>query len=160
MKTFFLALALVAFSMNSLAQEAFSTLEERMTGKEFKETGLTKLSDEELTALNNWLRKHSVATLESASGPDTDTRGFEIQAMQEMDDSTITSRIVGSFNGWKGDDTIFQLENGMIWKQNETSTFSIPAVENPVVTIKSGMFNSWRLSVEGYNRTVKVKRIQ
>jgi hypothetical protein len=36
----------------------------------------------------------------------------------------------------------------------------MPATENPVVVIESGLFNSWRLKVEGYNKTVRVERIQ
>ena len=59
----------LVLSLQSAAQAAdgFSTLEERMSGKEFKETGLGKLTDAELAALNDWLRGHSVATLENAT---------------------------------------------------------------------------------------------
>ena len=57
-----------------------------MTGKEFSETGLSKLTPEELAALNQWLRSHSVATLEDAryapgaamtAAAAGDLRGFE-----------------------------------------------------------------------------------
>ncbi|MCW8925620.1 MAG: hypothetical protein OQJ84_05130, partial [Xanthomonadales bacterium] len=58
-----------AVSFSIQAADSFSTLEERMTGKEFKETGLGKLTNEELSALNDWIRRHSVATLENASAP-------------------------------------------------------------------------------------------
>ena len=65
-----------------------------MSGKEFKETGLSKLTDEELANLNDWVRRHSVATLENAAarpagavaaagassaGETSDLRGFENQ---------------------------------------------------------------------------------
>lgn len=158
---------LLLCSLSVLAQDRFSSVEERMTGKEFKETGLHKLSDEELNALNDWLRGHSVATLDNAvvrrdqaaspaGDPVADTRGFE---GGKVDTNTIVSRLVGEFDGWDGE-TIFTLENGMIWKQNETDIFSIRTLVNPVVTIKSGMWSSWRLSVEEYNKSVKVQRIQ
>ena len=33
-------------------------------------------------------------------------------------------------------------------------------VENPKLGIEPGAFNSWRLRIEGYNRTTPVKRIR
>jgi hypothetical protein len=33
-------------------------------------------------------------------------------------------------------------------------------VENPVVYLKPGFGGSWRLSVEGHNRSVRVERIE
>ncbi len=142
-----------------MAQEAFSSVEERMTGQEFMEAGLDKLTDAELAALNQWLRAHSVATLENATRPQSDYRGFENQALGEMDDSTIVSRLMGTFTGWDGD-TVFRLENGMVWVQDEKETFRVEPTENPRVTIEQGMFRSWRLQVEGYNTSVRVARIQ
>lgn len=171
MKKSLLWLSLVLATGPLFAQERFSTVEERMTGKEFTEAGLDKLSDEELAALNRWLRDHSVATLENAAAREgagtartaattapagTDVRGFEGAA---TDKNTIVSRLVGEFDGWDGE-TIFELENGMVWKQDETDRFFTRNMANPVVTIKAGLFDSWRLSVEGYNKSVKVERIQ
>lgn len=157
----FLALALLLSTASVAAQQAFSSLEEQMTGKEFEAAGLEKLSAQELEALNRWIRSRSLATLDSARGPATggDTRGFENQAIQNMDRSTITSRLVGSFTGWDGE-TVFELENGMIWEQADNDKFYIRAVENPVVTIEPGAFRTWRLSVEGYSSECRVERIQ
>lgn len=165
-------LFLIVFLVSTplLAQDKFTSVEERMTGKEFMDAGLDKLTDEELAALNRWLRDHSVATLDAAparsraAAPGTaaaaavggDERGFEGAA---TDRSTIVSRLVGEFDGWDGE-TVFELENGMVWKQDETDKFFTRNMVNPEVTIKSGLFNSWRLSVEGYNKSVKVERIQ
>lgn len=160
MKHFLPALMLCVFCQSLSAQEAFSTIEERMTGKEFSETGLHKLTPEELTALNDWLRAHSVATLENAVRPTQALQGQDSRGLQDMDDEAVISRIVGSFDGWEGKGTLFKLENGMIWKQAESGTFHVPATENPVVTIEPGFFNSWRLQVEGYNKSVRVERIQ
>ena len=177
------------FSMHitAHAEQAFSTLEERMSGKEFKETGLVKLTDEELAALNEWVRSHSVATLETAvarpaaagaatgattagitsnsqeANPQgTDPRGFENRPVVDDDGygDTIHSNIVGSFTGWTGNDTIFTLTNGMVWKQVEGDTFNVRATENAEITIKKSMMGAWRLSMVGYNNTVRVKRIK
>lgn len=144
---------------SALAQNQFSTLEEKMTGSEFMAAGLDKLTPEELAALNLWLRSHSVGTLEVARVPQGDTRGFEDAAMSAMDDRDIIARVVGPFQGWDGN-TVFTLDNGQIWKQAEKRTFYVPTTEDAVVRIEKGAFGTWKLSVEGYNRQVKVERIQ
>lgn len=134
-----------------------------MTGREFTETGLHKLTEEELAALNEWLRDHSVATMDNAvarpGSSGGDTRGFEVEAAKEMDRSEISARIEGPFTGWDGN-TVFKLDNGMIWKQAEGDTFYLKEIDSPLVTIKPGAFGTWRLSVEGYGSKVRVKRLQ
>ena len=143
----------------AIAQQGFSTIEERMTGREFTEAGLDKLSDEELATLNQWLRSHSVATLDNVNQEYSDTRGFETQAMAALDDGDVVSPIKGEFRGWTGD-TVFELENGMIWQQAEGGTFNIPPTNGAVAVIDKGVFNAWRLKIDGYNQTVRVKRHQ
>jgi len=159
MKHILLFILLLSLSSLASAQKGFSTIEERMTGKEFTEAGLDKLSASELAALNEWLRSHSVATMENAQQPTGDMRGFEVQAMKNMDDSSIVSRIEGPFSGWDGD-TVFKLENGMVWKQKESGKFYVSEVQNPSVTIDRGLMRAWYLKVEGYNKEVRVERIQ
>ena len=155
----------LAGSSSAFGQQAFSSLEEQMTGADFKATGLEKLSPDELAALDNWLRAHSLATLDApAAGAATatgsgDARGFETQKIADMDKTTITSRLVGKFSGWDGQ-TTFKLENGMIWQQSDKDKFYIKEIENPVVTIEPGAFGTWKLSVEGYSSKCKVERIQ
>ena len=167
---------ILVFSIHFTAQAAdeFSTLEERMTGKEFKETGLGKLNDAELAALNEWLRRHSVATLENAAaspgasgavaGADgsagKDMRGFENQPKVAKGDRVIYSSIVGTFDGWKAKGTLFKLANGMIWQQSESDVFYTEPVENPEVEIRKGIMGNWRMKMVEHNSTVSVKRIQ
>lgn len=167
-----LALALLLASSTLAAQQGFSTIEERMTGKEFVAAGLDNLSPEQLASLNEWLRSHSVATLDNANatsqafaGPgsggqgSTDQRGFENQSSKDISDKDIVSVIKGEFSGWSGD-TVFELENGMVWEQVETGTFNMPARTGAVAIIDKGLLSSWRLSIEGYNKTIRVKRIE
>ena len=174
MKKILIAIGLTLASFSCFAQEGFSSVEERMTGKEFMETGLSKLSEQELAALNQWLRAHSVATLGEAvvtgspnipgtasagsisSAPVTDRRGLE---GKDVDRTHIESQLVGEFTGWDGE-TVFKLANGMVWKQDETDKYFTKTLVNPMVTIKPGLWSAWRLSVEGYNKSVQVKRIQ
>lgn len=146
------------------SQAEFSSLEERMTGREFTEAGLHKLSSEELAALNRWIRERSLAEYEGApqgsgaSGGLPDRPG-ELPDIERMAHEPFQSRIVGEFSGWSGD-TTFELENGMVWRQAENDRFRLQPVESPMATITPGMFGSWRLSIEGHNRAVRVERIK
>jgi len=170
-KLLFFVLALSLHSM-ALAAEGFSTLEERMTGKEFQDAGLGKLTDAELESLNGWLRRHSVATLENATARSSgsnpvsgsagtkDMRGFPDQPKGSKEEDTIYSSIVGTFDGWNAKGTLFKLANGMIWQQVENDSFSMPAVKDPDVIVERGFMNRWHLSVVGHKSKVKVKRIQ
>ncbi len=158
------ALACLVASFSLLAAEGFSSLEEQMTGKEFLAAGLDKLSEEELAALNAWIRGHSLGTLDApaaavAAGGSTDRRGLAREEEEEEDDGPIRSGIVGDFDGWDGQ-TVFKLENGMIWVQADRDKFYVPNLENPVAVIESGIFGTWYLSIEGYGSKCKVKRIQ
>ena len=146
----------------------FSSLEERMTGREFRDAGLHKLSDSELSALNRWIQERSLAEGQSltsprrasagGTGPDTttDRRGLPDA---NNDDSPIEARIVGSFNGWNGS-TVFELDNGMVWEQIDGKAFGMAEMENPQVTIEPGFWGSWRLRVDGYNARAQVRRIR
>lgn len=148
------------------AQQGFASLEEQMTGEEFRAAGLEKLTPEELAALNEWIRAHSLATLDSpkyaASGSVANTGGSEDSAppaIEEMERKPIVTRINGSFSGWDGQ-TVFRLENGMIWAQADKDKFYTQEIRNPTVTIKPALFGAWKLSVEGYDEECRVERIQ
>jgi hypothetical protein len=169
MNRFLIAILASILCTSVFGADGFSSLEEQMTGKEYTAAGLNKLTPEELAALNNWIRIHSVATLDkpkagsstvaAAAGTENgDTRGFDKKSDDE-DRTPITSRIIGSFSGWDGH-AIFKLENGMIWEQDDKDKFYIREIQNPEVTIKPGMFGSWHLSVEGYSSKCRVERLQ
>jgi hypothetical protein len=162
-------------SFSVLAAEGFSSLEEQMSGKEFQAAGLDKLSQQELDALNDWLRRHSVATLDTpksapaastsaaaatpvATAETQDRRGFKNE--DKDNDEPIVSRLVGNSSGWDGQ-TVFKLENGMIWAQADKDKLYVGKdIPSPEVTIKKRMFGNWYLSMEGYDSKCKVVRIQ
>ena len=158
MKKLVLVWLLLVVACPVSAQQAFSSLEEQMTGKEFEAAGLEKLTAAELASLNTWIRSRSLATLDpgrsanpSAGKSDTD--------IKDMDREEFSSRLVGTFNGWDGQ-TVFKLENGQIWAQADKDKYYVKGEENPMVTIKPAMFKGWKLSVEGHDESCKVKRIQ
>lgn len=136
---------------------SFSTLEERMSAKQFRDAGLEKLTDEELAALNAWLQGQSTTAAPAMmAAPTPESRvGFR----ESNTGSTVVSYLVGTFTGWDGK-TKFELENGQIWQQVEQGRVSGVSIERPQVTIESGMFGSWKIKIEGLNATTRVKRIQ
>ncbi|RFF26954.1 MULTISPECIES: hypothetical protein [unclassified Wenzhouxiangella] len=165
-----IALIALAFCAASPAQDTFSTLEERMTGEEYMETGLHKLNEEELAALNEWIRERSLTEEEArelnqrraAGGDDASAAATDRRGLPDSDDDDerpIKSRIVGTYEGWDGD-TVFELENGMVWEQAESGTYHVAPKESPAVEIRPGMFGSWQMIVEGQNRRLKVERIK
>lgn len=167
-KLLFFILAL-SIHLTASAASGFSTIEERMSGSEFKAAGLDKLSSTELAALNEWLRSHSVATLENvnapsgsgqASGPKGDMRGFKDAPKDDERGNVINATIEGTFDGWVAKGTLFKLTNGMIWQQDEKDSFSIAPVKNAQVTISRSFMGSWHLTVAGHSKKVKVIRIQ
>ena len=156
----------LSVTLSAFAAEGFSSLEEQMTGKEFSGAGLDKLSQQELDVLNDWLRRHSVATLATRTSSVQATNSGEDQSEvksedkdKEEDRTTITSKLVGTFDGWDGQ-SVFELENGQIWAQVSKAKWNIKEVENPVAIIEPGMFGTWRLHIEGFDKDCRVKRIQ
>ncbi len=161
-----IVIAILSLSSVALADPDFSTVEERMTGQEFRNTGLYKLTDEELAELNRWIRQRSLADGQTMSdtGSSAVVSGGEAIDRRGLQDSTgsdqpIRSRIIGTFTGWEGD-TVFELENGMVWEQIDNKSFASREMENPEVEIHPGFFGSWRIQVEGYNTRAQVRRIR
>ena len=96
----------------------------------------------------------------SESGNETQS-GFGDETISNADSDPepgqITSRIIGEFGGWNGE-TVFELENGQVWQQSSNGLL-IVKLTNPKVTIKKARF-SYKLSVEGYNASVNVRKIR
>ena len=100
-----------------------------------------------------------------APGSATDTNGsafgaeqLEVNRKKVAAQAEIRSRLLGEFAGWKGN-TVFRLANGQVWRQAEPGRISFRAVE-PMITIRRGSFGTYRLSVEGVRRQVRVKRVE
>lgn len=145
------------------AQE-FSSLEERMSGSEFRAAGLEKLSPEELETLNRWLRAHmgtrqvtGTASAPGAAPEPVDTRG--LRQTSGPDEDIVTS-IPGTFRGWGGAGQRIRFANGQVWETVDSTSRLTINVENPNVRIRSGMFGAWYLSVDGYNARVRVRRVE
>ena len=158
-RMFATTLVLLALVGSAASAQEFSTLEERMSAKEFKAAGLDKLTPEELAQLNTWLSQEvgEVAGSAAPAAP-VDRRGFENTGGDFTD---IETRIAGKFTGWDGREGRFELTNGQVWQSVDPgSRLRGVDLDSPVVTIEAGTFGAWFLSVEGYNTRVQVKRVK
>ncbi|WP_395793072.1 hypothetical protein [Aquimonas sp.] len=159
-----LSLALALAAAGSAQAQSFSTLEERMSEREFTSAGLNKLSAEELAYLNAWLAQKASVGVSSGTQQSTpagqspaDRVGLPPERVEGSDQ--VTSRLLGSFRGWTGN-TEFRLENGQVWQQTGGGNLSGVSLESPEVFIEKSMFGAWYLRVEGYNTRAKVKRLR
>lgn len=148
----------LSFTFTAAAQSDDTSLEERMGEEEFRAAGLHKLSSDELAALEAWLeaRDSEEGADQAAAEPETDQRGLE----EESGRTTIESRIVGTFSGWRGRGTTFELENGMVWRVVEDDSFVTREVENPKVEVRPGAFGTWRLHIEDHRTWARVRRVR
>lgn len=149
-----LALALAALSLTTTlyAQQAsFSSLEERMSYKEFKEYGLDKLSPEQIKGLNAWLQAHGAQGTAGVAAASTAGAVPDPVAQARIDQQKIVSHLKGEFTGWH-QGTVLALENGQRWEVLNDETVYAHGVQNPEVTIeKGGLIGGWRLTIAGQN---------
>ncbi|ODU45030.1 hypothetical protein [uncultured Aquimonas sp.] len=150
-----LAFALAGASLSLHAQD-FSSLEERMSQREFERAGLQKLSAEELAFLNRWLVDKGLTAM-PAETVRNDRIGLPAERNAANDE--VRSRLLGSFRGWTGN-TVFRLENGQVWQQTDGGRLAGVNLDSPEVKIEKSLFGAWYLSVEGYNTRAKVRRLE
>ncbi|MEL7296425.1 MAG: hypothetical protein AAGJ86_02120 [Pseudomonadota bacterium] len=100
------------------------------------------------------------APIAAAPKPVEDPNEFGKESIRDQrGPDEINSRIVNAFEGW-GNNAIFELENGQVWRQVDSAKYRYRGEAQPLATIKRKAFGAYRLSVEGTNRTVRVRRIQ
>lgn len=139
-----LALILAIAATHARADDA-STLEERMSFKDFTRLGLDKLSPDQLRGLNEWMKAHGLTC------PPAVAAGAPIPsapAAAATPSAPTTSRLVGNFTGWeKG--TVLTLENGQRWEIRDDEPFVTSRESSPQVTVEKALLG-WRLSVAGH----------
>ncbi|MDR3389134.1 MAG: hypothetical protein P4L92_18995 [Rudaea sp.] len=132
----------------------FSSLEERMSQAEFHAAGLDKLSPDELKSLDDWLRTHNTVVTTVVT---TTPSGEPVFYPRDSDRQLVESRIDGPFNGWRGH-TVFKLENGEEWTQQESGAMVCGSVDHPKVKIKPMLLGSWLMYVESCGDSLRVTR--
>lgn len=96
---------------------------------------------------------------ETSAAANADSEDFGLEEQRAAETKLIRSRIDGIFDGWSGK-TEFTLENGQVWRQAAGGKLVARESENPEVEIKRGFMGVYYLKVDGYNPTVKVRRIK
>lgn len=154
---------LLAAVPGAWAQTDFSSLEERMSGSEFRAAGLDKLSEEELANLNAWLRGN--LELPASSDESLKTRQeirqeveAEVRAESEGERGEFVTTVPGHFTGWTGN-TVFELANGQVWRQISGGSYRV-SMDDPTVVVYPVSFGGWRLRLEDAGPSIGVKRIK
>ena len=125
-------------------------IQQLMTSTTIEQTGLQKLTPQELNFLNDWLGIYSVYLLSEAENICPTVSSNECSEVVE-------SSIKGSFRGWDGE-TIFPLENGQIWQQSEYG-YEYTYYYHPDVLIYC-LRGKWKMQVEGIRDSIAVRRLK
>jgi hypothetical protein len=150
-----LTAALAACAMTSAHADDNSTLEERMSYKDFTRLGLDKLTPEQMKGLNEWMKAHGGACPPGVAGAAGAAPAVGAAAAPAAAKDKYSSRLVGPFKGWeKG--TVLHLADGSAWEVRDDEPFIAHASCSPNVTVDKSLVMGWMLSVEGYNETARV----
>lgn len=122
-----------------------------MSADEFDASGLSKLSPEELAALDAWLLRYTAGEAEMLQRSNAEVR----EAAGEV---RILSRLQPPFDGWDGN-TLFRLENGQVWKQRQPGRYR-HAGEDLEVVIRRNFFGFHILTLSSTGRSVGVEFIR
>ncbi|MCP4411635.1 MAG: hypothetical protein GY808_03575 [Gammaproteobacteria bacterium] len=135
---------------DSLSGMAVTSPEEALS-KKSKESIANKSNDN--IALGH-SQNSSAASIQSTQG--TNKFGLEKKSGEI---ESITSYIPGEFKGWKNGDKL-TLANGQVWKIKDSNGSFYHLATNPKVTISKGMFSSFRINIEGANKSARVQRVK
>jgi hypothetical protein len=116
-----------------------------MNQRAFRDSGLHKLDEAEIEALNSWLAEFAVGLL------------AEKQTARSGCAAPIETRIDGEFQGWTGD-TVFKLLNGQIWKQTSYNYKYAYKYSPGVLIYKGGV--GCKMKVDGVDGEISVERLK
>ena len=150
-----LTAALAACAMTSAHADDNSSLEERMSYKDFKSFGLDKLSPEQLKGLSEWIKLHGGACPPGVAPPVGSAASAAAAPAPAGSKDKYSARLVGEFKGWeKG--TIIHLADGTAWEVRDDEPFIAHSASSPMITVEKSLIAGWRLSVAGYNEVARV----
>jgi len=135
-----------------LADEDFPGVRKLMSEEEFRASGLSRLSQEELKALNAWLIRYT-------AGEATVLQDSSEAVREAKEAFAIESRISGDFTGWTGK-TFFKLENGQLWQQRLNGKYQYRGPANPAVRIDRNWLGFYRLTLVETGRSVGVSLVE
>ena len=127
-----------------------------MSVADFRASGLDKLSDAQIKALDAWFAAYQQ---QHAPACDTAMQPKASLVSAPADSYPMTAHIVGDFDGWRGS-TRVTLDNGQVWEQVGDASVTSGRIANPKVTITRGLLDALYMSVAGVDDSVMVKRIK
>lgn len=144
-----LALMLMLATLPALAADD-PDIRKLMTAEEFAATGLSRLSNDEMDAINRWLVRYTArdAAKMISTSP----------AVKEIAGAAFRSRIDGEFSGWNGR-TRFPLKNGQVWETRSSTRYRYSAID-PEVEITRNFLGQYRMRLVDTGRAIFVRRIQ
>jgi hypothetical protein len=155
MKFRLVCIFLLGFSLTTVLgyQSRSLRITDLMTVEEFRGTGLSKLTPEELKQLDAWLNRYTSRVTRAV----LDSQESRTKPATSGEPSVIESRIDGEFEGWEGE-TIFKLENGQIWQQSSYAYTYHYSYRPRVVIYKSGTV--YKMKVDDVSDTISVRRLK
>lgn len=160
MKMLTQSLLLAGLLMGTVASAAdapaFDVMKD-MSAADFRATGLDKLSDAQIKALDAWFAGYQQqhAPICNAATPSVAATASAPPA----ETYPLTAHIAGEFRGWSGS-TRVTLDNGEVWEQTDDAVVTSGRMTNPKVTITRGLLNAFYMSVDGVNDSVLVRRVK
>ena len=148
-----LVIALVAICAVALAQvkqqsaKSLPGIKKLMNHDEFTKAGLTKLSDDEIKALDEWLQNYTMEVAKAVISKTSVETGGDV----------VETRIDGDFKGWDGD-TVWKMDNGQIWQQASYSYHYHYSYHPKVLIYRAS--GGWKMKVDGDSEEVSVKKIK
>jgi len=140
-----------------------------LPAEEFRAAGLHKLTADELAKLEaligNLGRTATPSATSSAAEKEKNPSWFRaLVTLQEASNSSeaaeaLESQIDGEYRGWSGK-TLFRLQNGQVWQQNDSTTRVDSTRLSPKVRIYPGMLGAYWMEIEGVKQRVKVKPVK
>lgn len=151
-----LTAALAACAMTSAHADDTSSLEERMSYKDFTRFGLDKLSPEQINGLNEWMKAHGGVCPPGVAAPGAALGAAPAAGTASAaEKDKYSAKLVGEFKGWE-QGTVLRLADGSAWEVRDDEPFIAHSSGSPVVSVEKSLVAGWRLTVAGYNEVARV----
>ena len=159
-----MACLLLSTSVTQSAESPHFDLLNAMSAADFRATGLDRLSDAQLQALDAWIGSYAQKQASARCTPSASDAAPAVNSAEQppatagKSGDAVVARLVGNFTGWANGKR-FTLDNGQVWEQIDDTLVSHSSLVDPKVTITGGLFNARYLSVEGVSDSVVVRLI-
>ncbi|MEE4217890.1 MAG: hypothetical protein V2I48_09790 [Xanthomonadales bacterium] len=152
--------AIVMFSVSLSADKAAPPdIESLMASEDFTASGLNKLTPEERAHLSNWVERYregAVTGPEVVKKPSQMTEEEKIEYKKDMA-FELPAKVLPAFRGWSGK-TVFELDNGQVWRQRQPGTMKYSGGNSNVV-ITRNFLGKYVMKHEASGRAIGGKRI-